>query len=268
LGKDGLIIAAALMAKNVGGGINYVAVCRSLSASPAAVAAGLCVDNLFALAYFPITSALASGQEDVGRNSVNESLAMNQRDEKEVDLENLPISVQQASTALSLAALTTWLGEKLGGTVGALPCTTILAVALASRAPRSFMAGIQPAAHLLGTCCLYLFFATAGAPGMAVADSVRASLLPLGLFLSILYGVHGLILIGCYFLWGRRGTDAFVPQRLLVASSAAIGGPATAAALAQANEWTSLLAPSLLVGNLGYAIATFCGLAYHAAFLQ
>jgi uncharacterized membrane protein len=271
LGKDGLIIAAALMAKNIGGGINYVAVCRSLSASPAAVAAGLCVDNLFALLYFPITSALASGQEDVSSNS---SVLVDGNGEKAVDqdisLENRPISVQQASTALSLAALTTWLGEKLGGTAGALPCTTILAVALASQAPLSFMAGIQPAAHVIGTCCLYLFFATAGAPGIAVADSVRASLLPLGLFLSILYGVHGLILSGCYVLWGRRrrGTGAFVPQRLLVASSAAIGGPATAAALAQANEWTSLLAPSLLVGNLGYAIATFCGLAYHAAFSQ
>jgi uncharacterized membrane protein len=260
------------MAKNIGGGINYVAVCRSLSASPAAVAAGLCVDNLFALAYFPITSALASGRDDVSSNSSSESLSMNHRDKKEMSgdilQENLPISVQQASTALSLAALTTWLGEKLGGTAGALPCTTILAVALASRAPLAFVAGIQPAAHLLGTCCLYLFFATAGAPGMAVADSVRASLLPLGLFLSILYGVHGLILTGCHVLWGKTSGGAFVPQRLLVASSAAIGGPATAAALAQANEWTSLLAPSLLVGNFGYAIATFCGLAYHAAFSQ
>jgi uncharacterized membrane protein len=52
----------------------------------------------------------------------------------------------------------------------------------------------------------------------------------------------------------------------LVASSAAIGGPATAVALAQANGWKSLIAPSLLVGNLGYAIATFCGIAFHAFF--
>lgn len=265
---DGLIIAAALMAKNIGGGINYVAVCRSLSASPAAVAAGLCVDNLFALVYFPITSALAAGRKDVSDETAVETVSMNDEEneiEKDVSFENRPISVQQASTALSLAALTTWLGEKLGGAAGALPCTTILVVTLASRAPPKFMAGIQPAAHVIGTCCLYLFFATAGAPGIAVADSVRASLVPLGLFLTILYGVHGLLLSACYFVWGR-GSSAFVPQRLLVASSAAIGGPATAAALAQANGWDTLMAPSLLVGNLGYAIATFCGLAYHAIF--
>ena len=42
---DGYKIASALLAKNIGGGINYIAVCQSLGASPAAVAAGLCVDS-------------------------------------------------------------------------------------------------------------------------------------------------------------------------------------------------------------------------------
>jgi hypothetical protein len=60
-------------------------------------------------------------------------------------------------------------------------------------------------------------------------------------------------------------SSPFLPQRLLVASSAAIGGPATAVALAQANGWTSLIGPSVLVGNLGYAVATFCGLIFYAA---
>ena len=64
MGTDGLKIAAALMAKNVGGGLNYIAVCRSLSVCPNAIAAGLCVDNIFALLYFPATSALAAGKPD------------------------------------------------------------------------------------------------------------------------------------------------------------------------------------------------------------
>ena len=56
------------------------------------------------------------------------------------------------------------------------------------------------------------------------------------------------------------------PQRLLVGSSAAIGGPATAAALAKSFKWESLLSPSLLVGNVGYAIATFIGLLFYGAY--
>ena len=162
--------------------------------------------------------------------------------------------------------------------MGALPCCTLLTVLFASWAPSNWISQLQQTAEVLGTSCLYLFFATAGAPGIAVADSVKASLIPLTIFLTCLYIIHGALLWSGYRLWGRNKKEnkesdlpskstlssAFVPQRLLVASSAAIGGPATSVALAQANNWKSLMVPSLLVGNIGYAIATFCALAYYA----
>lgn len=258
LGKDGLIVAAALMAKNVGGGINYVAVCRCLSASPEAFAAGLCVDNIFGLLYFPVSSALAAGRPDLDDASISPGL------EEQPDPEKTPVTIKHITTVLWLGALLIWLGENFGGKAGALPLCTLLTVSLASLAPRKWMEPLQPASHLLGSCALYLFFATAGAPGLAVAESVKAALIPLGLFLTLLYGIHGLVLGICCKVKGGMG--AYKPQRLLVASSAAIGGPATAAALAQAMGWRSLLAPSLLVGNIGYAIATFAGIAYHSYF--
>jgi uncharacterized membrane protein len=259
LGGDGLVIAAALLAKNVGGGINYVAVCRSLGASPTAVAAGLCVDNIFALVYFPITSALASGLPDI------ETSAHVEESPVETPVADERFSVQSISTVLCLSAGLLWLGEKLGGTAGALPVCTLLTVALASNAPTRWIAPLQPAANSLGTVGLYFFFATAGSPGIAVAESVQASLLPLGRFLTTLYAVHGLILAACHKIGGKR-FPAFQPQRLLVASSSAIGGPATSVALAQAADWESLTVPSLIVGNIGYAIASFIGLAYYALF--
>lgn len=258
---DGLVIAAALLAKNVGGGINYLAVCRSLNASPAAVAAGICVDNLFALAYFPVTSALASGRPDV-------VVAMDYSKEVVRD-EQRPVSdhmsVQSISTVLFLSAILLWLGEKIGGESGALPLCTIMSTLLASLAPAAWMAPLRSSANNLGLVALYFFFATAGAPGMAVAESVQASLLPVGMFLTCLYSIHGAILFASHKLLGDRiFGGAFKVQRLLVSSSAAIGGPATAVALASAANWTSLAVPSILVGNIGYAIATFCGLAFHA----
>ena len=259
--KDGLAIAAALMAKNIGGGINYVAVCRSLNASPAAIAAGLVVDNIFALIYFPVTTALGSGRPDV-------TILTEQRKDNNLQIgeekEEAAFSVQSVSTVLSLSALLLWLGERIGGPSGALPVTTVLTVLFASRASPKFMKPLQDPAHVLGTTCLYLFFATAGAPGIAVADSVRASIIPLGLFLTFLYGIHGALLTLAYKIFPKRA--AFVSQRLLIASSASIGGPATAIALAQTNKWSSLEVPSLLVGNIGYAIATFLGIAYYAFF--
>ena len=55
---DGWKVAAALAAKNIGGGINYVAVANTLGLSPEALAAGITADNFFALVYFPVVSWL------------------------------------------------------------------------------------------------------------------------------------------------------------------------------------------------------------------
>jgi uncharacterized membrane protein len=264
-GGDGLIIAAALMAKNIGGGLNYMAVCSSLQASPTAIAAGLCVDNIFALIYFPITSILASGRPDMVLTSEEDSSSTTGDGTNSEETPEAPVTVESISLVLSLSAALLWLGAKLGGSTGALPLCTLLTVVLASRAPSAWISPLRATAEKLGVVCLYLFFATAGAPGLAVADSVKASILPLGLFLSLLYSIHGLVLYTAHRCWGRR-SKAFAVQPLLCASSAAIGGPATAVALTQALDWKALAVPSLLVGNIGYAIATFAGLAYHAFF--
>lgn len=57
---DGWKVAAALLAKNIGGGINFIAVSETLGVSPAVVAAGLTIDNIGALFYFPAVSYLAN----------------------------------------------------------------------------------------------------------------------------------------------------------------------------------------------------------------
>ena len=144
---------------------------------------------------------------------------------------------------------------------------------------------IARAGQTLGTSLLYLFFATAGAPGWRLKDSIQKSFPSIASFLVVLYGVHGCVLLGARWLVtrsapadsndnddyddGRRSRlwrKVVAPQRLLVASSAAIGGPATAAALAKSFRWESLLTPSLLVGNVGYAIATFIGLLFYGVY--
>lgn len=192
------------------------------------------------------------------------------------------IDVESISRTIALASVITWLGETFGGTSGALPISTLLTILFTTLCPGP-TSQLRSTGETLGTSLLYLFFATAGAPGIAIADSVKSSFLPISAFLVVLYSIHSIILILCRYaaqqLHLRRrksqgeasnvleeGWDTqspFLPQRLLVASSAAIGGPATAAALAQANGWPSLIGPALLVGNLGYAIATFCGLLFY-----
>ncbi|MDX1555084.1 MAG: DUF819 family protein, partial [Xanthomonadales bacterium] len=46
---------------------------------------------------------------------------------------------------------------------------------------------------------------------------------------------------------------------VMIASNACIHGPAPAAALAASKGWRALIAPGILVGLFGYAVATFIG---------
>jgi len=239
----------------LGGGINYIAVCQTLEASSPAIAAGLCVDNIFALIYFPALSALASGRPDVEESGCSANVEEETKDS---------FDVESVSHCLSVATIMISLGIKIGGHSSALPVATLLSIVFATFAPQKFIKKLRPTSEVLGTCLLYLFFATAGAPGLAIADSVRASFLPLSLFLLSLYGFHTFFIEVCRRIFRRRFKASMLPQRLLCASSASIGGPATAAALASSNGWNSLVTPSLLVGNLGYAIATFIGILFHA----
>jgi len=312
---DGVKIASALLAKNIGGGINYMAVCSCLSASPESIAAGLCVDNVMALVYFPFVSFLASKYEDLSDGGDHEE------SEGKDDLDavagvgnesSVPSPIEALSHAFTLAAVLTASGQfcnsklhhlltLLGRSTGpagarpinlSLPITTLLTVLFSTYYPPNIflspMASLENnggksnditrAGETLGTVLLYLFFATAGAPGWRLKDSIQRSFPPIASFLVILYGIHGVVLWGTKKLVGARTKESadlgegnfwknvVAPQRLLVASSAAIGGPATAAALAKSFGWESLLTPSLLVGNVGYAVATFAGLLFYGLF--
>jgi uncharacterized membrane protein len=297
--NDGLIIAAALIAKNIGGGLNYIAVCHTLNASPTAIAAGLCIDNIMALIYFPATSSLACAFPDlpqrdyvdadaryaIRNDAIDTSKSFETSTESKLARPSAStISVQSVTTSLALSLSLLWVGKWIvGSSAGALPACTVLTVFVANMCPESWIAPIRESSSTLGLGALYVFFATAGAPGSSVADAVRLSIKPLMSFLLILYSCHGAVLWLCHTLGsvaakksrckvaeleGRKYHATSpqhtwsAPQRLLIASSAAIGGPATALALAQQAGWQSLELPGILVGNIGYAIATFIGLGF------
>jgi uncharacterized membrane protein len=62
--------------------------------------------------------------------------------------------------------------------------------------------------------------------------------------------IHFMVLVGLGKLFRMNSNE------LYLASNANVGGPTTAAAMAQAKEWERLVLPALLVGVLGYAMAT------------
>lgn len=144
----------------------------------------------------------------------------------------------------------------------------MLAVAAATTLPRS-VGSLQGAGSELGTVVLYLFFATAGWTGGALgATTLLAGAGALLAFLLVLYGAHLAVVLAGGAALSRASPALLAPlfsrPLLLVASNANIGGPATASALAVGCGWPSLVTPALLVGNLGYAVATPLCLFLHA----
>ena len=110
----------------------------------------------------------------------------------------------------------------------------------------------------IGTLFMYVFFVTIGA-GANLAE-VWGAALPIVAFIVVMVLVH-LALMALIGGWLKLDL-----AEVLVASNACILGPAPAAALAASKGWQTLVAPGILVGMLGYAIATFIGVAIVAVF--
>ena len=192
------------------------------------------------------------------------------------------VTVDRMMYVLFTASILVWLSQLVGGARAALPVCTLLSVLLIKvvtmhsapswffGAPRwlpaanRWIASIQPTAQMLGTVALHIFFSTLGAQGGRAVSTLKSSMIPLGAFLGILYVLHGTWLLALRRVFPHKRSMA-VP-RLLIASSAAIGGPATAVALAQSNSWKSLQVPGLLAGNVGDMMGTFLGIAFFGLF--
>jgi uncharacterized membrane protein len=108
----------------------------------------------------------------------------------------------------------------------------------------------------IGTLFMYIFFVAIGAG--ANLGEVLGAALPIIAFIVVMVLVHLCLLV----VVGKFLTLDLA--EVLIASNACILGPAPAAALAASKGWQPLVAPGILVGMFGYAIATFIGVAITA----
>ena len=99
---------------------------------------------------------------------------------------------------------------------------------------------------------MYIFFVVIGA-GANLGDVVGAAL-PIIKFIVVMVVVHLCLIV----ILGRLLKLDLA--EVMIASNACILGPAPAAALAASKGWQPLVTPGILVGVLGYAIATFLGI--------
>ncbi|KAL4435946.1 hypothetical protein ABPG77_000708 [Micractinium sp. CCAP 211/92] len=270
LGADSWKVAAALTARHIGGSVNYVAVSEALELSPSARMAGLAADDLIVSAYFVSLYALAKKAAGpappADPAAAQQAAAADQAGSSQGGGhggggDGRTITVLHGATALALASAICFVGTQVAAAMrykgGSITVITAITVTLATLFPR-LLAPLRASGEGLAAILMQLFFASVGASGSIA--TVMKTAPSLFLWSAVAVSTHlGVVLVGERLL-------GFSRKESCLASNANIGGPTTAAGMAAAKGWRSSLVPALLIGIMGYATATFVGVACAAVF--
>jgi uncharacterized membrane protein len=284
---QGYKVACALCARHIGGAINFVAVAETLQIPGTIVSAAIAADNVVVALYFAVLFALAKADPfaataiTTSKENMNESpppsisvttieseldysidaistgddntttLLVVEPNRNEITLPTISLSLAVASSLVTIGKMATKLLLPPG--TSALPLTSTITVLAATLFPK-FFAKIRTAGTAIGILFIQMFFAASGASGSIALVFQQAPSLFVFSILQILIHFVVLLTVG-------RGIFKLPLNELYLASNANVGGPTTAAAMAQAKNWTRLVLPALLVGILGYATATGIALA-------
>jgi len=256
LGEEGWKLAGIFCSTYIGGSMNYVAASEALQLrSSDLLAAGVAADNLVMTLYFLLLFAIPS------ISFFKKYFPTKHQDSTEtdelVDLEEKDDNPDLLSmgTALAIAFITCAIGFGIQDIIqikgSAILIVTALVVLLASIFPKKI--GAIKGGDKIGTLLMQVFFAAIG------ASANLGLVLTVGPILFVFAGI--ILLIHLIFVLVLGKIFKLDLAEIVIASNANMGGPTTAAAMAVGRKWKGLVIPAILCGTLGYAVATFIGVA-------
>lgn len=240
-----------------------VAVADTLNISGSVVSAAIAADNIVVALYFALLFYLAvsgnanrnveitdykddnSGVTNSETPLKGEILFPDEAEQTQISTASITYSMATASALVTIgSAITSALCPNLSSVV----ITSLLTIVSATLFPSLFQP-LRTSGIAIGMLLLQMFFAASGAGGSLLLVLRQAP--SLIAFSALQLAVHFSVLMGV-----GRGAMRLDRNELFLASNANVGGPTTAAAMAQAKDWPKLVLPALLVGVLGYATAT------------
>lgn len=244
LGSEGWKVACALAARHIGGAINFVSVSETLGIGGTYVSAAIAADNVVVALYFAFLFWIAKPAKESEVNETPIRMEPNVKDN---------ITTLSMSTSLMIASFLVLLGNAITlqlapkGT-SSLPFVSLLTILLVTLSPKVFTK-LTTTGTAIGILFMQLFFAVSGASGSISLVIQSAPILFLFSSLQVVIQFGLLVGIGKFVY-------KLEEKELVLASNANIGGPTTAAAMAQVKGWPELVGPSLMIGILGYVMGT------------
>ena len=153
--------------------------------------------------------------------------------------------------SFAICTLSAAVASLLGHPSYAILYVTIFTILVANLAPR-LMQKLEGEFEI-GMILMYVFFAMVGCTTSYAQFAGPAAIY--FLFAMIVIVTHIVIVLGM-----ARLLKVDLPEAI-VASGAALMGPAVTAAIAISQGWRSLVTPAVMTGVLGYVIGTFIGVA-------
>lgn len=248
-------LAGMFAATYIGGSANFAAVGTALGVSggdflvPAAAA-----DTIVTIVYLLILGALPgirlaraffASPRTTSNNAPTESAPGGWLD----GTLNLRATMFALFLAFVIVSVSGWVQSLVEIRGVSIVMITVFAVAAATLAPSWLRPAEGP--FQLGMILMLMFFAALGASGDI--PSLIASGPSMFIFAGAVIGVHFVVIFGVGKLLKLDLAE------IATASNACVCGPPTAAGMAADAGWDHMVTPGILVGSLGFAIASLVG---------
>jgi len=254
LGEFEAELAAIFSATFIGGSANFVGVANAIDfKEESLMAASFAADNVVGVSFMALLIAIPSMQFMAKRFNYDAKDTKYDDEDGAITIEDPPFAIERAVFSLGIAFLIVVLSDILSEMIGYPPIRllilTTLTVAMATFAHEKLTKLNE--AFPIGIAIMYLFLGAVGA-SVDIMTMIESGML-LALFAFTILSTHLIVtlLLAKIFKLG-------LPEAL-VGSNACILGPPTAAAMAGAMGWKSLVTPAVLCGTFGYATANFIG---------